>query len=227
MNELLAAAPADLKQQWASWMRPDVFKEDDQADGRPGSATLSAMNTLDNLYKSAQVTTNDSQVAATSSSTGLGGTQQQLTTSQQPDAMNSQPVTTKEAMPEDMSDQDEGPRTIPFPGPKSRSGAANTTSIDRNLLRGSMERMLTLPPHSLAELLSRLDSETILLALAGASTKFMKKFRSMLEPEDAKVLDDRIQRIGPVLLRQIDEAQQRMVHAYQAYITPDAQRRAA
>jgi hypothetical protein len=213
MNELLAAAPAELKQQWASWMRPDVFAEEEQASGKPGSATLSAMNTLDNLYKSAQVASNDSQTTTAS------------TPNTTPPPMTTPPQL--EAKAEAQSDQDEGPRTLPFPGPKSRSGVADTNAVDRKLLRDSMERMLTLPPVNLAELLSRLDSETILLALAGASTQFMKKFRSMLEPEDAKLLDDRIQRIGPVLLRQIDEAQQRMVNAYQAFISSDAQRQAA
>jgi flagellar motor switch protein FliG len=79
-----------------------------------------------------------------------------------------------------------------------------------------MEKLLKLDPEMLAQLLSSLDSQTVLLALAGASPQFMKRFSSMLEPEDAKVLDQRIKRIGSVNLRDIDAAQLRMVQSFDA-----------
>jgi flagellar motor switch protein FliG len=243
MNELLAAAPPEMKQQWASWLRPDVYLDEDESMGsRPLSAISSAMNTLDNLYKSATVTTSDSQwmdankLASSPTNSPVAATIPPQSSEVSPpvplatSTHNPSPVTTKVADSASVVKPEveaEGPHTIPFPGVRTRTDSSPAQPVDRSLLRKNMDRVLSLSPDNLAQLLSSLDSETILLALAGASTQFMKRFRGMLEPEDAKVLDERIQRIGPVLLRQIDEAQQRLVDAYLTYVNPNLSRRAA
>jgi hypothetical protein len=241
MNELLAAAPPEMKQQWASWLRPDVYMDEDVSMGsRPVSATSSAMNTLDNLYKSSTITTSDSQwivanrLADSPANRPAASTLPPQSSEVSPPvpvaatAQNPTPVATKNANSTSAAQQEaEGPHTIPFPRVQTRTNSNSAQPVDRNLLRKNMDRVLSLAPDNLAQLLSSLDSETILLALAGASTQFMKRFRGMLEPEDAKVLDQRIQRIGPVLLRQIDEAQQRLVDAHLAYVNPSLSQRAA
>lgn len=51
----------------------------------------------------------------------------------------------------------------------------------------------------------------MLLALAGASPEFMKRFYRMLDRQDAKTLETRLQRIGVIQLHDVDEAQRRIV----------------
>lgn len=224
MNELLAAAPPEMKQQWASWLRPDVYLDEHGVQSAaPVSATASALNTLDRLYQSATITTNDTAWMPNSgvnsaphtsavanhpqSNTGNQNSVTNATTSEI--ALDAaKPASTK-------NDVDDGPRTIPFPGVR-KSEELDMSAAERKLLHTRMEKLLKLDPEMLAQLLSSLDSQTVLLALAGASPQFMKRFSSMLEPEDAKVLDQRIKRIGSVNLRDIDAAQLRMVQSFDA-----------
>lgn len=259
MSELLSAAPAELKQQWAAWLRPDVYIDENSVQSaRPVSATATALNTLDKLYQSATITTNDtgwllqgSQSAsgnphnpAAPSQANMGHHQHgQLTNSGtsptaaatstvagavSPNATQTQPTsqpagkqtfaTTPSTAHE--SSTEERPHTIPFPGVRASDNDAPTlTTTQRKALQVKMEQMLSLNPEQLAQLLSSLDSQTILYSLAGASPSFMKRFCNMLEPEDAKVLDQRLKRIGTVNLRDIDQAQQRLVSAYEALIS--------
>jgi hypothetical protein len=249
MNELLAAAPPEVKQQWASWMRPEVFSDESESMGiRPVSATASAINTLDSLYKSATITTHDPQWATANEQLGNPGsslgastmpsastTSTSLSPSQTNAPLEASNSSPRQAIPAAAGGTamgqpevaEDSPHTIPFPGVQSSQNSPAANLANRAQLQENMNRVLALPAEELAQLLSGLDSQTILLALAGASTQFMKRFREMLEPEDAKVLDDRIQRIGPVTLRQIDEAQQRLVVASVAYFNPASRNRAA
>jgi hypothetical protein len=225
-------------------MRPDVFiDEESSVDGRPVSATASAVNSLDSLYKSATITTNDDQWRAAglqaANGTNFAGSTNSLnaiTSSQIADSHNkpSPPTatvsstTSAASVANSNTDVDDGePHTIPFPGLQGRSTPSVANVAQRGMLQANMDRVLTLPPDKLAELLSRLDTQTILLALAGATTQFMKRFRGMLVPEDAKVLDERIRQVGPITLRQIDEAQQRLVDCYFSFVSPVAKQRAA
>lgn len=263
MNELLAAAPPEMKQQWASWLRPDVYLDENGVQSAaPVSATASALNTLDRLYQSATITTNDTawmQKGAANSVLPNSATHPnssdhpnslaahpnsaapsaQLNNSASPYSISpsavspAQPISGNQnraanqaahAVAHDSQNStssknevDDGPQTIPFPGVRKSEGPDMSAS-ERKLLQTRMEKLLKLDPEVLAQLLSSLDSQTVLLALAGASPQFMKRFSSMLEPEDAKVLDQRIKRIGSVNLRDIDAAQLRMVQSFDAKI---------
>ncbi len=248
MNELLAAAPPELKQQWASWLRPDVYLDENGVQSAaPVSATASALNTLDRLYQSATITTNDTawmqnggaSSARQPSSIHQNGSAAQPSvaapsvTNNSGVANNTQPIAANQNATKNpttntvaehptkstssKNEADDGPHTIPFPGVRKSDGPDMSTA-ERKLLQARMEKLLKLDTESLAQLLSSLDSQTVLLALAGASPQFMKRFSSMLEPEDAKVLDQRIKRIGSVNLRDIDAAQLRMVQSFDAKI---------
>lgn len=94
----------------------------------------------------------------------------------------------------------------------------NTEHIDRTFLALEFERILRLPPQQLAILLSSVDSRTVLLALAGSTPSFMKRFLRMLEPSDAKVLNTRLQTLGTLNLRDIDEAQRILVEHSQSLL---------
>ncbi len=247
MNELLAAAPPELKQQWASWLRPDVYLDENGVQSAaPVSATASALNTLDRLYQSATITTNDTawmQNGGASSSHQNSSAHQNgsaaypnaaapsvtinnSASNTQPSSGNQSSTTNSAAnsvtqdstkSASSKNDVDDRPHTIPFPGVRKSDGP-DMSAAERKLLQTRMEKLLKLDPEMLAQLLSSLDSQTVLLALAGASPQFMKRFSSMLEPEDAKVLDQRIKRIGSVNLRDIDAAQLRMVQSFDAKI---------
>lgn len=95
--------------------------------------------------------------------------------------------------------------------------------------RHPFEKLLELPRDQLAKLFQQSDSETVLLALAGASPEFMRRFQSMIESEDYRQLDARIKRLGPMKIRDIDEAQNRLVELSQALESQDdlAMRRAS
>lgn len=98
---------------------------------------------------------------------------------------------------------------LPFPGATSERPPKN--QVERKLVQFEFEQILQLPPTSLARLLSITDSQTVLIALAGASPEFMKRFYRMLNRPDAKALETRLQRIGAIQLNDVDEAQRRIV----------------
>lgn len=210
INQLLAAAPPELKDQWASWIRPDVFVNDHRtatkapaqstqgvapASTRPMKALPEENTTpsqptnllLDQIYRHASITTNDSSSVR----------------------------------------QVEWPSTVPFQPQEATSSRARHAQVAADVPSSSLpqvprsidlELILTLSPEKLASLLSSLDSQTVLLALAGASPQFMNRFRAMLEPVDAKALDDRIRGIGPLQLRDVDRAQDRVIEAYRSML---------
>jgi flagellar motor switch protein FliG len=91
------------------------------------------------------------------------------------------------------------------------------------------DRLLQLSPQNLATLLSSVDSHTVLLALAGSTPDFMRRFVRMLKPADAKVLTKRLESLGSINLRDVDEAQHRIVEKASDMLaaTTDARRQAA
>ncbi len=97
---------------------------------------------------------------------------------------------------------------LPFP---QTANGAELSAVDRSLMQLEFEQILQLPPQTLASLLSNTDSQYVLLALAGATPQFMKRFLNMLDRQDAKALQSRLQRIGPIRLRDVDDAQRRIV----------------
>ena len=100
--------------------------------------------------------------------------------------------------------QDDDPYIIPFPGSGELPPLSNT---DRSLIQIEFEQILSLSTQQLAQVLSAAESQTVLLALAGASPTFMKRFYAMLTKPDGKALASRLSKIGPLKLRDIDEAQ--------------------
>ncbi|MCC7335574.1 MAG: hypothetical protein IT422_10770 [Pirellulaceae bacterium] len=98
---------------------------------------------------------------------------------------------------------------LPFPGAASERAAKKR--VETKLIQFEFEQILQLPPTALAQLLSSTDSQTVLIALAGASPEFMKRFYRMLNRPDAKALESRLQRIGAIQLNDVDEAQRRIV----------------
>lgn len=100
-----------------------------------------------------------------------------------------------------------------LPFRRDAGGTANPagTAADRLLIQWEFEQILLLPATALAHLLSNTDSQTVLLSLAGASPEFMKQFYRMLNRQDAKTLEARLQRIGPIQLRDVDMAQRKIV----------------
>ncbi len=129
---------------------------------------------------------------------------------------------------------------LPFPVDRAQAASSerrqsNLHSRDRSLIQIEFEQILDLPPHDLAVLLSETDSELVLLALAGATPAFMRRFSSMLDPSDSRVLQNRLQKIGACHLRDVDEAQRKIVenadeifrHRRSQYASPRLQKRAA
>lgn len=89
--------------------------------------------------------------------------------------------------------------------------APSSTYTDRSLIQLEFEQLLDLPPALLAQVLSTPDANTVILALAGATPQFIEKFYDLLRHEDADALRARLRTIGPVQLRDMDEAQRRIV----------------
>lgn len=181
INALLAVAPPELKQQWASWIRPDVFTGDEANSRTEWAEGIRSENEANA-------------------------------------ASNSEPPATIPMFPRQDSRQSETHRS-----PSNN----HATAVDRTRQLLDFERILTLKPEQLAALLTSLDSQTVLLSLAGATPKFIKQFNALLEPEDAKLLEERLSRIGPVGLRDMDEAQKRVVEAYWSMTAPRSFSRAA
>lgn len=95
--------------------------------------------------------------------------------------------------------------------PFARNPDRQYQQVDRSLIEIEFEQILALPPATLAALLSSTDSQTVLLALAGATPEFMRRFYRMLDRGDAKILQSRLQRIGAIKMRDVDEAQRCIV----------------
>lgn len=174
INELLSAAPPDLKQQWASWLRPDEFTDPDErlTDSIHSEDTAKSQIPPDGLMTSDAVT--NVSIVNTSQSVRLDALDQYY---------------------------------------RHHDNSMDTEYLDHAVVLQEFERVLGLGHQQLAALLSGLDSQTVLLALAGATPQFMKRFYAMLEPADVKVLQNRIKRIGPVHLRDIDRAQMRVIES--------------
>ncbi len=108
---------------------------------------------------------------------------------------------------------------LPFPG----SGKSKSLSdVDRSLIQLEFEQILSLSPQQLAQILTAANSHTVLLALAGASPSFMKRFYSMLNKSDARALASRLGQIGPLNLRDIDEAQRTISELAAKLVSPPA-----
>jgi hypothetical protein len=63
---------------------------------------------------------------------------------------------------------------------------------------------------TLGSILQRIESRTLLLALAGASTALMDRVYGQLPRRDAQLLKRQIEQQGPISLRDVAEAQRRV-----------------
>lgn len=106
----------------------------------------------------------------------------------------------------------ESTTVLPFPKTQRKDEPSELRqTVDHSLVQLEFERIIRLSPDQLARVLSESEAETVLLALAGASPQFMQQFYGLLRPNDAQALRERLQQIGAMTLRDIDEAQQRIV----------------
>ena len=101
-------------------------------------------------------------------------------------------------------DRDE-PDVIPF----SRYATHSPSPVEplKNTIRMSFEELESLPLADLATVLRASEPTVILLALSGASDRFMRQVQAMLPAKDAKRLETKIAQMGPIQLRDIDKAQ--------------------
>ncbi|MBX3423577.1 MAG: hypothetical protein KF752_18630 [Pirellulaceae bacterium] len=225
INDLLAAAPSQLREQWSDWLHPHGNES-----GIPANSTKATTATLDQLYSSASITTSDAQWSTAAkpshvaASANLSAFPTSGQTSGHPESNNidGSPASANQsraanAAIDSAHASGDLPRILPFEPRRttSQNSSPQHMSRDATTVPAEFERILNLPPEQLAVLLSSLDSRTVLLALAGASPEFMKRFYNLLEPADARMLDGRLRKIGPVHLREIDQAQQRVLAAYQ------------
>ena len=116
---------------------------------------------------------------------------------------------------------EDDPYIIPFPGSDELPPLSNN---DRSLIQIEFEQILSLSTQQLAQVLSAAESQTVLLALAGASPTFMKRFYAMLTKPDSKALASRLSKIGPLKLRDIDEAQRSIAELAAKLTSPRSSR---
>ncbi len=211
VSSLIALAPAPLQRIWLSMLREantsSTFPDTNaQAQETPGRAPLGA---------SAQVYTADINPAQALLNNEINPYLDMfgsvITTADSPLAANAPHSTVKtidEVSPPVTVAPSDNSHIIPFPGPTTTVPLNN---VDRSLLQLDFERILQLSSQQLAHVLTQADSQTVLLALAGASPGFMKRFYLLLTKSDAKILASRLSQIGPLKLRDIDEAQRQIV----------------
>ena len=192
---LLAAAPETVRQQWSALLDNEDGSSHAAADVASHAGAAAESTTATAVGATAQSgSTHPAGAAAAAAASAVGGTAPPANAEMAP--LSVAPATGA------------GPDILPFPQPPS---ARRVNDFDRSLMQIEFEEILQLPAAVLAKLLSATDSQTVLLALAGASPHFMHRFLNMLHRRDARLLQERLQRIGPLRLRDIDEAQRQIV----------------
>ena len=96
---------------------------------------------------------------------------------------------------------------------EKQSIAPKSTGADRDKPTGSraIEDLLQLPDRDFVAVLHACQPQTVLLALSGASKAFTTRVERLVPAKDVKRLRDRLHSLGPLQLRDIDEAQARIV----------------
>lgn len=77
--------------------------------------------------------------------------------------------------------------------------------------RLTYEELLQLSGSSLLEVLAEADAEVVVLALAGSTPVQTERTLRLFDPEDAKLLRQAMQRLGPTRLSDVESAQQELV----------------
>lgn len=210
---LLAAAPPELQETWSRFMHIAI-------DPSNGTQEIQAGSTQASVSQANSATRNqlpsDLNQPTPAARTAASATSQSTVIDTKTNA-----TATRADVSRDVSRDDEEPYIIPFPGPNDPLQLSNT---DRSLIQIEFEQILTLSAHQLAQVLTAADSHTVLLALAGASPSFMKQFYALLTKSDAKALASRLGKIGPLKLRDIDEAQRSISELAAKLVSPSAHR---
>ncbi len=97
--------------------------------------------------------------------------------------------------------------------PKMSAGGMSASVVPEEFLAAPplpFELLADLDDRSLTIVLRAVDAEIVLLALAGASPELMRRVERRLPNREARTLRRRIEHIGPVRLRDIEEAQKRI-----------------
>lgn len=243
IDALLSAAPLAIREQWHSILHPAAYAEDPTSaapaptEDAFASAPATTQDThrshvataapphdflaprqndsVEAVYRDAVITTNDAANAMPIASAAAQAQNQQT----QPAASTQ---TAEQATSSGQLGESDTAHILPFSQSQSSGGPAKPTDYDWSLTRLEFERIVDLPPPKLAALLTAADTQTVLLALAGASPAFMNRFYRMLQPADANALRSRLERIGAIQLRDIDEAQRRVVELAISLHSPGA-----
>lgn len=239
ISSLIAVAPPVLQQAWIKLLRESNAEEDEDQIGQiqaglqqttTSAVAMSAVQTNASvasssaanaeMFDTANLAVNQTQTVTPTASTAATSAIDQLG-SQIVVGGTVQSVTPNNATPQAVNVQSTGPDILPFPGAYAAPPLSNA---DRGLLQVEFERLLQLGAQKLAKVLTTADSQTVLLSLAGASPAFMKRFYTLLTKQDAKILAARLSQIGPLRLRDIDEAQQRIVELAAKLFAPPIKR---
>jgi len=91
--------------------------------------------------------------------------------------------------------------------------AADDTNLDQSIryLMFVFEDFLKLRPEALRTLLGRLDKKLLTVALKGSSPALKKHFTSLMSTRAAEMLNEDMQALGPVRIKDVEEAQQKIV----------------
>lgn len=209
LNALLEAAPPELQAEWSELLRdasqpqpasttPAAGASNSSLAPLPNALARSTQATIAELYGDIGLTTLDTEPAvATQSAT--------RTQAQEPQKAAAGVV-------------DERPDILPFSNAQSTSPTKPNSAFTPTR-HVDFDRLLELSAQNLATLLSSVDSQTVLLALAGSTPEFMRRFVRMLKPADAKALTKRLESMGSINLRDVDEAQHRIVERASEMLT--------
>jgi len=208
LNALLQAAPPELQAEWSELLRdasqpqpastPPASTSNSTLAPLPNALARSTQATIAELYGDSGLTTLDSVPAfATQSAT---------------------PSQAQEPRKGAAAVVDERPDILPFSNAQSTSTTSPSSTFNPTR-HVHFDQLLELSAQNLAALLSSVDSQTVLLALAGSTPDFMSRFVRMLKPADAKALTKRLESMGSINLRDVDEAQHRIVECGSEMLT--------
>lgn len=95
--------------------------------------------------------------------------------------------------------------------PKLNVPKSNAVDRETQASKHEIEDLLQLSDRDFVAVLHACQPQTVLLALSGASKAFASRVERLVPPKDVKRLRDRLHGLGPLQLRDIDEAQTRIV----------------
>jgi len=91
--------------------------------------------------------------------------------------------------------------------PKSTAPKSIAADRETQASQQAIEDLLQLSDKDFVAVLHACQPQTVLLAISGASKAFATRVERLVPPKDVKRLRDRLHSLGPLQLRDIDEAQ--------------------